>query len=71
MAFRVKDNERLKVETDRVQGIILMSKYADKEWTPESLRKELSSIGLEYSKATLSKIISELQTRGITDDVVR
>ena len=70
MPWRVKTAIWLKVETDRVEEIILLPRYWGRSWTPRSLKEELRKTqGLFYSLPEINQINGELHTRGVVEDV--
>jgi hypothetical protein len=69
MAFRVSRATALRVETDRVEQIILVPRFWRRVWTTESLLEELHGIGLNYTLEELSRINDELHERGVVEDV--
>ena len=71
MPFKVAHNTWLRIETDRVEAIILMPKFWKRAWTPQSLKEELAGIGLEYSMPEIEEINDELHRRGVVEDIPR
>ena len=69
MPFKVTHARWLQVETDRVQAIIEVPKYWHRAWTPQSLKKELENLGLEYSMPQVQEINEELHRRSVVEDV--
>lgn len=69
MPFKVTREKWLETETSRVVDIILGVKFWHKAWTPQSLRKALAEIGLDYSLPQVREINDELHRRGIVEDV--
>ncbi len=70
MPWKVSDAKWLQVETDRVEGFILMPKFWHRAWTSQSLQAELEEIGLGYSLLDVELINDELHLRGVVADVV-
>jgi len=69
MAFKVTGAKWLEVESARVRNIILMPRFWGKKWDHGSLRRELSEIGLNYSKEDILLLNDELHKQGIVEDI--
>ena len=70
MAFRVTHANWLKVETDRVQGILFMRRNNKKTWTSQSLRNYLEKAAyIHYTLPEIEEINDELHKNGIVEDV--
>ena len=69
MPWKVTDPKWLQVESDRVEGIVLMPKFWRRAWTPEALKQALDEIGLVYTTPEIALINDELHTRGVVEDL--
>ncbi len=69
MPWKVTDAKWLQVETDRVEGILLMPKFWHRAWTDAPLQEALREIGLRYSRPEITLINDELHARGVVADV--
>ena len=69
MPFKVKLDRWLETETNRVGDLLLLPKFWNRAWTPQSLKEAISEIGLNYSMTEIEKINDELHNRGIVEDV--
>jgi hypothetical protein len=67
--WKVTAETWLRVETDRIQAIILMPKYWNRAWTAQSLKEALSEIGLDYSLPEVDLINDELHNRLVVVDL--
>jgi hypothetical protein len=67
--FSVTHATWLKMESTRLEAIILSPKYWGVKWTHKRLRAELHDIGLDYSLKQIAEINDELHTRGIVEDL--
>jgi len=67
--FRVKHSKWLETEAARVAEIILVPKFWNRAWSPESLKAALKELGLDYSMTDIEEIIGELHAQGIVEDV--
>ena len=71
MQFQVTDAERLRVEADRIAGILtLKSVHSNQDgsvrvWDEGDFIKHLANIGLIYTSTELVALKAELITRGI------
>lgn len=70
MPWKVAAAKWLQVETDRIEAIILMPRYWNRAWTPESLKDELKETQhLIYSLPEIELINDELHARGVVEDI--
>ncbi len=71
MPFQVTDVERLRVEADRIAGILtLKSIHSNQDgsarvWDESDFVKHLADIGLIYTATELGGLKAELITRGV------
>ncbi len=71
MPFQVTDAERLRVEADRVAGILTLKSIHSNEdgsvrvWEEGDFIKHLANIGLTYTATELVALKAELIVRGV------
>lgn len=69
MGYQIKPTYWLKVETDKVEQIILMPKYWTTVWEISTLQAALTELGLVYTTAQMTLIGGDLVTRGVLESV--
>ncbi len=70
MSFKVLPAKQLEVGADRIQATILMPRYRNMKWTPESLRAELEKTQQSiYSLDDVKAVVRLLKTCKIIEDV--
>ena len=68
MGYTIKPEYWLKVETDKVEAIVLMEENWTKTWTAATLQEYLEGKGLNYTVAQVGEILDELVNRGVMDE---
>jgi hypothetical protein len=69
MPFKVSRETWLRVEGDRVENFITSIRFWHRVWTDQSLKYELSELGINYSETEILELNDELHRRGIVSEV--
>ncbi len=69
MPFEITDATKLRLSSDLVFAIISGPHRINEQWTADTLRVELTRIGITFTNPELAAIAAELISRGDLADV--